>query len=158
MILAGVSIILIALAVRMIQKPLEKGGWELIGQIGALVAMIAVEFGLLGLASPFILAGAAAMLVSGVALITVAGGVAAMGAAMDKSKKLLAQHPSGDGTNLGVLMSQIGDSFNMWPWEAAGILLGSAAMLTAGLALISIGIGINKFQKISEKADLPTLA
>jgi hypothetical protein len=81
MILAGVSIILIALAVRMIQKPLEKGGWELIGQIGALVAMIAVEFGLLGLASPFILAGAAAMLVSGVALITVAGGVAAMGAA-----------------------------------------------------------------------------
>jgi hypothetical protein len=77
---------------------------------------------------------------------------------MDKSKKLLAQHPSGDGTNLGVLMSQIGDSFNMWPWEAAGILLGSAAMLTAGLALISIGIGINKFQKISEKADLPTLA
>jgi hypothetical protein len=158
MILAGVSIILIALAVRMIQKPLEKGGWELIGQIGALVAMIAVEFGLLGLASPFILAGAAAMLVSGVALITVAGGVAAMGAAMDKSKKLLAQHPSGDGTNLGVLMSQIGDSFNMWPWEAAGILLGSAAMLTAGLALISIGVGINKFQKISEKADLPTLA
>jgi len=158
MILAGVSIILIALAVRMIQKPLQKGGWELIGQIGALVAMIAVEFGLLGLASPFILAGAAAMLVSGVALITVAGGVAAMGAAMDKSKKLLAQHPSGDGTNLGVLMSQIGDSFNMWPWEAAGILLGAAAMLTAGLALISIGVGIGKFQKVSEKADLPTLA
>lgn len=158
MILAGVSVILIALAVRMIAKPLEKGGWTLIGQIGALIAMLGIEFGLFGLAAPFILAGAAAMLVAGVAMITVAGGVAAMSAAMNKSKKLLAQHPSGDGTNLGVLMSQIGDSFNMWPWEAAGILLGSAAMLTAGLALISIGVGIGKFQKVAEKADLPKLA
>ncbi len=158
MILAGVSVILIALAVRMIAKPLQKGGWELIGQIGALIAMLGIEFGLFGLASPFILAGAAAMLVAGVAMIAIAGGTAAMGAVLNKSKKLLQPAPSGEGSNLSVLLNTIGDAFSMWPWRAAGILVGAAAMLTAGLALISIGVGISKFQVISEKADLPKLA
>jgi|TARA_B100000767_G_C19777521_1_gene543585 hypothetical protein len=158
MILAGVSIILIALAVRMIAKPLEKGGWTLIGQIGALIAMLGIEFGLFGLAAPFILAGAAAMLVAGVAMIAIAGGTAAMGAVLNKSKKLLAPAPSGDGSNLSVLLNTIGDSFSMWPWRAAGIILGAGAMLTAGLALISIGVGVGKFQKVAEKADLPKLA
>ena len=158
MIVAAIGIILVAVALKIIQKPLEKGGWGLIGQVGGLLAMIGIEFGLFGLAAPFILAGAAAMLVAGVAMIAIAGGTAAMAAVMDKSAKLLAEHPSGDGTNLKVLMGTIGDSFNMWPWEAAGIVLGAAAMITAGVALITVGVGIKKFQKLSETADLPLLA
>jgi hypothetical protein len=135
MIVAGIAIILLAVGLLILQKPLEKGdGFTLIGQVGALIAMIGVEFGLLGLASPFILLGAAAMLVAGVAVIMLGVGVGVMASVIKKGGEITKADKDGN-TPMGLLIGSIGDAFNMWPWEAAGIALGAGAMILAGTAL-----------------------
>ena len=153
MIVAGIAVILLAVGLLILQKPLEKGGWEFIGQVGALIAMIALEFGLLGLAAPFILIGAAAMLVAGVAMIMLGAGVGVMAAVMKKGGEITKADKDGN-TPMGLLIGSIGDSFNMWPWEAAGIALGAGAMVVAGMALILVGVGVKQFAKLAEEIDL----
>lgn len=157
LIVAGISMILLGVGLLILSKPLEKGGWEFIGQVGALIAMIAIEFGLLGLAAPFILAGAAAMLVSGIALILLGGGVAVMAGVMKMAGDLTTADDNGD-TPIGKLVNSIGDAFSMWPWRAAGILLGAGAMIVAGTALVLVGVGVKQFAKLAEDVDLPEMA
>jgi hypothetical protein len=157
MIVAGISMILLGVGLMILSGPLEKGGWEFIGQVGALVAMIAVEFGLLGLAAPFILAGAAAMLVSGIALIMLGAGVSVMSAVIKKGGKITEADKDGN-TPIGLLVGSIGDAFNMWPWEAAGIALGAASMILAGTALVLVGVGVKQFAKLAEEIDLVEMA
>ena len=157
MIVAGVAIILLATGLLIMQKPLEKGGWEFVGQLGAIIALIGVEFGLLGLAAPFILAGAAAMLVAGVAMVTLGAGVLVLAKAIEKGKKITETDKDGQ-SQLGLFIGSVSDAFNMWPWTAAGIALGAGAMILAGTSLILIGLGIKSFVKIMQEVELPTLA
>ena len=157
MIVAGISMILLGVGLMILSGPLKEGGWEFIGQVGALVAMIALEFGLLGLAAPFILAGAAAMLVSGIALIMLGAGIGVMSAVIKKGGEITRADKDGN-TPIGLLIGSIGDAFNMWPWEAAGIALGAASMILAGTALVLVGAGVKQFAKLAEEIDLVEMA
>lgn len=157
MIVAGISMILLGVGLMILSGPLKEGGWEFIGQVGALVAMIAIEFGLLGLAAPFILAGAAAMLVSGIALILLGAGIGVMSAVIKKGGEITKADKDGN-TPIGLLVGSIGDAFNMWPWEAAGIALGAASMILAGTALVLVGAGVKQFAKLAEEIDLVEMA
>ena len=157
MILAGISLILVAVGVMIMDKALEKGGWELIGQIGALIAMIGIEMGLLGLAAPFVAAGAAAMILAGTSMILLAAGTILLAKAIEKGGDIAKPNKDGE-TQLGKFIGNVSDAFNMWPWTAAGIAIGAGAMIAVGVALITIGLGVKQFSKIAAEADLPTLA
>jgi hypothetical protein len=156
MILAGVAIILLAVGIMIMAKPLAKGGWELIGQIGALVAMIAIEFGLLGLAAPFVLAGAAAMLVAGVAMILLGTGTLVLAKAIQNGGDIT-KSKNGE-TQLGLFISSVADAFDIGLLKSARVAIGGAAMISVGMSLILIGQGIKSFTKIMETVKLPDLA
>lgn len=158
MILAGISLILVAVAVMMFTSAIspDKAGWTTIGQIGALIAMIAIEMGLLGLAAPFIAAGAAAMILAGMAMILLAAGTILLAKAIEKGGDIAIPDNKGE-TKLGKFVVSVGDAFNMWPWTAAGIAIGAGAMIGVGVALNLIGLGVKKFAKLMESVDLPTV-
>lgn len=79
LIVAGGAVI--AMAIGMLIWTAAKVEWKDVGTLGATIAMIGVEMGLLGLASPFIFAGAAAMLVASIPVIAIAGALAVFKAA-----------------------------------------------------------------------------
>jgi len=167
MIVAGISLIVIAGGVAALDAALpKKDTWERIGQMGAVIGGLAVAMAAAGVASPFILLGSAAMLVAGVAVMVIAGGVAILSAL--PAKKLFSKGGlfgdsgqtgffGGVKSNFEVMMDAIADGVAVNPITAAGMLLGSAAFITAGVALLSIGKGIAEFQKVAEKADLKSL-
>lgn len=167
MIVAGISLIVIAGGVAALDAALpKKDTWERIGQMGALIGGLAVAMAAAGAASPLILLGSAAMLVAGVAVLVIAGGVAILSAL--PAKKLFSKGGifgdsgqtgffGGVKSNFEVMMDAIADGVSVNPITAAGMLLGSAAFITAGVALLSIGKGIAEFQKVAEKADLKNL-
>ena len=167
MIVAGISLIVIAGGVAALDAALpKKDTWERIGQMGAVIGGLAVAMAAAGVASPFILLGSAAMLVAGVAVMVIAGGVAILSAL--PAKKLFSKGGlfgdsgqtgffGGVKSNFEVMMDAIADGVAVNPITAAGMLLGSAAFITAGVALLSIGKGIAEFQKVAEKADLKNL-
>jgi len=74
LIVAGAAILLIAVAMAIWTA--ADVGWEDVGILGATVLMIGVEMALLGLASPFILAGAFAMGVAAIPLVLITGSLA----------------------------------------------------------------------------------
>ena len=74
LIVAGAAILLISTAMAIWTA--ADVGWEDVGILGATVLMIGVEMGVLGLASPFILAGAFAMGVAAVPLVLITGSLA----------------------------------------------------------------------------------
>lgn len=177
MILAGVSIIVLALGVKILSKALEGGGYELIGQIGTLVGGLGLAMAAAGAAAILIAPGAAAMILAGGALIAIGAGVKALskldsktlfgsgglfGASgqMTSPPKILRivgikPRPK---TNLEVMLESIADSFSLNPISIASMYLGAPALIMAGAALLSIGAGIRDFQKlVNSGADLPTL-
>lgn len=74
LIVAGGAVI--AMAIGMMIWTSAKVEWKDVGTLGATIAMIGVEMGLLGLASPFIFAGAAAMAFAAIPLILITGSLA----------------------------------------------------------------------------------
>jgi hypothetical protein len=173
MIIAGVAIIAIAFGISILEDALpEKNAWERIGQYGAIIGGLGAAMALAGAAAPFIIAGAAAMLVAGVSLIAIAGGISVLsslkteklfggnGLFADSGQKTKGFLGIGGGrpkTNLEVMIDSITDSFAINPLKSVAIAAGAATLLLAGAALLTLGSGISKFQKISDKADLPTL-
>ncbi len=74
LIVAGGAVI--AMAIGMMIWTKAKVTWNDVGTLGATIAMIGIEMGLLGLASPFIFAGAAAMAFAALPLIAITGSLA----------------------------------------------------------------------------------
>lgn len=149
MILVGASLIVIGLGFKIITAALGTDPWPMIGATMALIGGLGVVFGIAG-AGPvpaFIALGAGAMIVAGVALLVVGAGIALMAKVLNgKNNKALTNEETG----LVPTFKAIGKAFIMWPWEAAGILLGAGAMVAAGVALMTVGLGIRKFAKLAD--------
>ena len=159
MIIGAIAIILTGVGVLMMKKALGDNGWELIGQTLALLTGIGVVMALAGVGAMFILPGAAALLVAGIAMVTIGAGLLVMGKAYaNAGVKAMMEENNGE---LGIvtLFKGIADAFVMWPWTAAGIALGAGSMIMAGIALITVGAGLRGFAKLVESGiDLPSLA
>ena len=165
MMVAGIALIPIGAGVAVMSKAVENLTMDKVAIIGASIGGLALVMGAAGLASPLILLGSAAMLVAGVALIAIAGGVTILSALPAKifaKGGLFADSGQtgffgGAKSNFEVMMDAIADGVSVNPFTAAGMLLGGAAFIAAGIALLTIGAGISEFQKIAEKADLKKL-
>ena len=172
MIVAAIPIILLGLAVNLFAaavKP-DESGWTTIAQIGALVTGVGLVMGVAGLASPFILAGAAAMIVAGVALVSVALGAAAMAALFNSADMSKMLGDSGEVTegfmgfgggrkmsNMEYMMLSIANSFTLSPVSIASMYATAPAMVMAGIAMATISYGIKKIQDLKiDYAVLPT--
>ena len=149
MLLVGVSLIVIGLGFKMLTSALGADPMPMIGATMALIGGLGIVFGIAG-AGPvpaFIALGAGAMIVAGVALLAVGAGVALMAKVLNGKN---AAALTNEETGLVPTFKAIGKAFMMWPWEAAGILLGAGAMVAAGVALMTVGLGIRKFAKLAD--------
>lgn len=148
-IIGSVALIMLGVGVMLLSKGLGDSPLATIGWTLAFITGLGLVMAAAGVAAAFILPGAAALMVAGGALLSVGIGVLVMSKAYAKSGDML--KPNKDGVpGLVSLLTAIADGFVMWPWTAAGILLGSGAMIGAGVALITIGLGLTKFAKIVE--------
>lgn len=172
MILAAVSIILLGVGVMMLTKALGDNPWTAVGATMALIGGVGLAMGAAGLAAIFIAAGAGAMILAGVALITVGAGMMILkkldfkaltkkgGVLGDSGQKTKGFFGIGGGrpkTNMEVMFEAIADSFSLGPLSILAIYAGAPAFIMAGMALLTIGKGIAKFQKIAETTDLNKL-
>jgi hypothetical protein len=165
---SGIALIIMAYSVEMFVKaiPPTSDGWESIGQIAAFVTGLGVLMSAAGAAAVFIIPGAAAIAVSGLALIAVAEGIEAMSAVMKPS--MFAKGgifaDSGNATkglsvmgvtlieggrpmsNLEWSLLSIGRAFMLPPAAIAGMYAGAPAMMMSGRALTEIAKGLESFQ------------
>ena len=146
--IGGVALIIIGVGVLMISKALGDKPLARVGAIMAAVGGLALVFGAAGIpvVAGFIALGAGAMVIAGVALITIGAGLLVMSKAYDKGKKML--EPVDGKPGLVSLLDAVASGFKMFPWTAAGILLGAGALTLAGVALITIGKGVQQFVKL----------
>ena len=156
MIVAGIAMVVIGFGVSMLDAALPKENtWERIGQYGAIIGGLGVAMALAGAGAPFIAAGAGAMILAGVALLVVGAGIAVIAKVLEGGR---AESLTDEDTGLVPTFKAIGKAFIMWPWEAAGILLGAGAMIAAGVALLTVGVGLTKFAKLANSGlNLPDL-
>jgi len=154
----GIALIIIGVGVLIISKALGDKPLARVGAIMAAVGGLALVFGAAGIpvVAGFIALGAGAMVIAGIALITIGAGLLIMSKAYDKGKKML--EPVDGKPGLVSLLDAVAGGFKMFPWTAAGILLGAGALTLAGVALITIGKGVQQFAKIQETIKLKPLA
>jgi len=130
----------------------EEIEWETLAIAGAAIGGLALVMGIAGVASPFIFLGAAAMLVAGAALISIAYGFKIF-------KKTEWEESDSDNLNgaLGSLIAgflgyksinDIGIGAAVWvPYMAGLLILASAAHIVAGIALQGVSKGLTIFKK-----------
>ena len=169
MIVAGVALITLGLGTKMFMVALKDATWEKVGMMGAVIVGVGLAFAGAGFAAPFIIIGAAAMGIAGLALLPVALGVLALSklpiAEMFASKGLFGDSGNvtkgflgiGGGramTNMEVMFEAIANSFSLGPLQIAALYVTSPALIMAGIALITIAKGLQEFQKIAAETDL----
>jgi len=152
MIVAGAAILLIAAAMFVWMS--SKVGWEDVGILGATVAMIGVEMALLGFASPFIFAGAAAMAFAAIPLILITGSLAVFKTIGWKSEDGSALEGALDSVVAGFLGGRMpGGIFAMIKFAAKAAARAVLMFITvppfilAGLALIPIAKSLKMFKE-----------
>jgi uncharacterized membrane protein len=163
MIFAAIPIILLGVAASIFAASItpDEAGWITIGQIGALVTGVGLVMGLAGVASAFILAGAAAMIVAGLALVFVSLGAAAMAklfSTTDMTKMLGDSGHETEGfmgfgggrmmSNMEWLMLSIARSFTLNPLSIGSMYATAPAMILVGAALATVAYGIKKVQDL----------
>lgn len=158
LIVGGIALIIIGVGVLMVSKALGDKPLARVGAIMAAVGGLALVFGAAGIpvVAGFIALGAGALIIAGVALITIGAGLLVMSKAYDSSKKMLEDVNGKPG--LVSILDAVSSGFMMFPWTAAGILVGAGALTLAGVALITIGKGVQQFAKIQETIKLKPLA
>ena len=102
-----------------------------------------------GAASPLIILGGVAMMIASGAMITTAVGLWAMSKVYANASKMF--EPGQDGTRFEEMMEAISDGMGLGPIDSAYLVMGSAAYITAGLALVSIAAGLSRFAKLVEQ-------
>jgi len=158
MLAAGGALLVISIGFMLMSKALGENPWTVIGGSLAFITGLGVVMGVAGLATPFILGGAAAMTVAGVALITIGAGLLIMNKVFKNTSAINAMLALEDGSPALVrLLTAIGEGFLWAPWNAAAILTGSGAMVVAGVALITIGKGLKEFKQLAKDIDMPAL-
>lgn len=173
MAVAGLALLPIGLGVSVFGAAIKDLTWEHVGMMGAIVVGVGLAMAGAGLASPFIIAGSAAMAIAGGALFAIGKGITPL--ASINFKKLFTGTglfaPSGQETEgfmgigggrpktyLEVMIESMRDSFALNPFTIPLVIAGSAAMILVGKALNSIAIGLVEFQKLSEGIDTNVLA
>jgi hypothetical protein len=172
MIVAGVALITLGLGTKMFMVALKDATWEKVGMMGAVIVGVGLAFAGAGFAAPFIVIGAAAMGIAGLALLPIALGVLALSklpiAEMFAPKGLFGDSGNvtkgflgiGGGramTNMEVMFEAIANSFSLGPLQIAALYVTSPALIMAGVALITIAKGLQEFQKIAAATDLMLL-
>jgi hypothetical protein len=148
LIVGGIALIIIGVGVLIISKALGDKPLARVGAVMAAVGGLALVFGAAGIpvVAGFIALGAGAMVIAGVALITIGAGLLVMSKAYESGKKMI--EPVNGKPGLVSILDAVASGFKMFPWTAAGILLGAGALTMAGIALITIGKGVNQFKKL----------
>ena len=178
MIFAGLSLVVIGLGLQMISKPLETGGWEFIGQVGAIVVGLGLAMAAAGAAAMFIAPGAAVMILAGGALVVIGLGLKAIASVDFKALGALANGKGskafdwsgevsegflgfGAGrkkTNFEIAMEAVAAGLALGPISIAGIMAGAPTLILASAALIGIAKGLRVFKEVVAEADLPKLS
>ena len=172
MIVAGVALITLGLGTKMFMVALKEATWEKVGMMGAVIVGVGLAFAGAGFAAPFIVIGAAAMGIAGVALLPIALGVLALsklpiaemfakgglfGDSGNVTKGFLGIGGGRAMTNMEVMFEAIANSFSLGPLQIAALYVTSPALVLAGIALITIAKGLQEFQSIAAKTDLKLL-
>jgi len=156
LVIASVAVIILAFGLGMYNKLTNEGfNLERALGLGGVIAMLAIEVGLMGLAAPFILAGAAAMIAISISLVAISWG-------LGKFQEL--KYKPEDASNLQQIITKIPMAFlgltgNEGLLEGIGKAAATTAIMLAALAnsiimigisvsLVAIGKGISEFQKI----------
>ena len=163
MILAGIPLAIIGFSLGMFAKSMASvsasgmGPWEFLGYVAATVTSIGAIMGVAGLAAPFILAGAASMIVAGAALIVLTKGLAAFATANfgeEESKNLTfalagirAAFTGTEGKSDG-FFSSVGSAF-AGVMDAGAMAASAAGFIAAGFALGQLSKGLTKFQEVN---------
>jgi hypothetical protein len=128
--------------------------------IAGVVTAVGLVFAGAGFVSPFILLGAAALLVAGVSLITLAGGLAVMNAVYSKAMTGLFAPSAADPkqTNLDLVIGSVVSAFYINPIKSAFMLAGAAALIVASVALITLAGGVLAFNYAFKSAKDDVLA
>tara|TARA_Y100000385_G_scaffold288632_1_gene355730 strand:+ start:3782 stop:7963 length:4182 start_codon:yes stop_codon:yes gene_type:complete len=130
----GLSIIVIALAVKFFEAALPEDKWGFFAALGVALAGLALVFWLAGKAATTIFKGAVAMAFVGLALIIISFGVMLLAVAIKDM----------NWENIGMMAAIIGGLaivFGLAGAAASFILPGALAMAAVGGALIVLGIG-----------------
>lgn len=161
MTIASIPLLLIAASFAIFSDavPPNKEGWTTIGQVSAVIVGLGVAMAGAGAAAMFIAPGAAAMILAGVALLSISAGLSAVAGVFKPGKFDYLLADSGHvtegflGFGAGRMMSNmewallsVARSFTIPPMAIAGMYAGAPALMMAGLALVSIAKGIEKFQ------------
>ncbi len=169
MTLAVVPIALLGLSIGLFSAmvPPTEEGWIMLAQVGAALLGIGALMALAGTVAPFILAGAVAMGVAGLALLIVAGGVAAFAQLFKTGglENLLADSGHVTDSFLGFgggrmmskmeyFMYSLANSFMLNPLAIASMYASAPAMILAGLSLLSVAKGIEAFQRLKINYDV----
>lgn len=157
LLIGGIALITIALGIKIFADAISgiDSPWEFLAQVGVTVIGLGVAFAAGGFVAPFIIAGAGAMIVAGIALITLGAGLMVMSKVFQGTGWQNMVADSGDTgffggsvSNLEKLLAAVGYAFMWDPIRAGAILVGSSSMLVAGAAMVMIGKGIEKFQAL----------
>ena len=172
MILAGVAMVVIGAGATVMMGAIKGATWEEIGMMGAVIAGVGIAMGVAGLASIPIALGSAAMILAGGAMYAVSLGVQELnklsiadmfadgGLFSDSGTVTKGFLGIGGGrpmTKMEVMFEAIANSFSLGPLQIAGMYKGAPALKEAGYALVSIGKGLQEFQKIAKATDLKAL-
>lgn len=113
---------------------------------------IVTAFSINPIRSVFMMVGASALIVSSIAMMLIAGGIAVLGKAFNKNTTLFdtSKHDS-DVTNMGLIFNSIVDSMSLGLLDMIGLYASVPAWLMAGAALKNMGQGVADFIKIYEK-------
>lgn len=144
LILASIPLIMIAFAMK-IWKSADIG-WEDIGMVGATIAMIGIEFGLIGIpvVAGLIAIGSLALITAAGALILLSVGIKAfINSGADKL----------DPGILGSVLSSIAEGFNSVGFISAGKAAAKAAIFaTIGMSMVPLSLGLKVFKNVGWRA------
>lgn len=146
MAIAGVALIIIGFGISMLDAAIPKeNAWERIAQMGAIIGGLGIAMALAGAVAGNIILGAVAMAVAGVSLILIGVGL----------KVLDSSLPEKDGwdriAQMGAIIGGLALAMAAAGFAAPFILLGSAAMMVAGISMVLVAIGVKAFADIDFK-------
>jgi hypothetical protein len=150
--MAGLALIALALGI---------GAFRLFGietadylAAGGAVAVTAGAFMLAGLLSPLILLGAVALIVAGVALISLSAGLAVMNTMYVKAMDGILAPSTADPeqTNLDIVIGSVVDAFFINPVKAVFMMIGAVALMFASIALVTLAGGLFVMNALYKKA------
>lgn len=143
MMFAGGAMVVIAIGIWAMMKATQNATWPQIGMVAAVIVGVGLAFGIAG-AGPipgFIALGAVAMALAGLALLPIALGTAIMlKAVKDASWEKIGM--------IGAIIGGLAIAMGLAGLGAMFIAPGAAVMILAGVALISVGKGLEALNKV----------